>query len=182
METLNGKGNDKFIAHSYTEISVVATGDHHVVIDDEIQTPKKLHYANKGQTVEILADESVRHTIRLSTLQSRNEINSGEKLVEIIDDSEISMEDRLRSQMMAELSRLASAKGLDTYEDDNDFHDDFEDDNLSSYEKKEMVEEYLIDNNITTNEMLENKKSAPQVSLKEETSTSNPETSTNEVS
>ncbi|WP_373033915.1 hypothetical protein [Sulfurovum sp.] len=154
IETLNGKGNDKFTAHAYTEISVIATGNYHIVIDDEIQSPSKRYYVKKGQVFEILADKTTRHTIHLATIQSRNEINSGEKLVEVIGDDEISIEDRLRSQMMAELSRLASAQGLDTYEDDNDFADNFDEDILSPYETKEMVEEYLLDNNLTAEQLL----------------------------
>lgn len=177
IEKISGSGNENFKAHSYCELTILATGSFFVLIDGEVQPPKKRYYLNKDQHFELETNKSVRWTYSIATISPRNEVNSGEKLVEVIEDNELSLEDRLRSEMMAKLSILADRQNLDTFEDDDDFDDDFEEDQLSHYEKKEMVEEYLIDNNLTSEDILNPKikNSAPQ-EKKEETPPADPVT------
>lgn len=176
MEKFNGYGDENFVAHSHCVVSVVATGSYYVVIDDEVQPTKRYYNVKKDQAFELLADKKTRWTYTLASVPSRGEINSGEKLVEVIPDGEISMEDRFRAMMMAEVSKLADRQGLDTFEDDNDYDFPEEDDPLSIYEKREMVEEYLAENGTTPAEVLagnkENTAKAPQETVDVPTSES----------
>jgi len=82
-------------------------------------------------------------------VSSRYESGGGEKLVEVIDDSELSMYDRLRAEMLAKISEVADARGEESFEEANDleFEDDDSDIPLTPYEYHEMVEEHLRDDN-----------------------------------
>jgi hypothetical protein len=83
-------------------------------------------------------------TLEATPLAARAETPSGDKLVEVVEDSEISIYDRLRAEMLSMMSEKAEAKGYDSWEDDEDY--EFEDDldgstPLTPYEYVELVEE-----------------------------------------
>lgn len=169
IETFNGKGEYEFTPETSVSVTIATTASFNVIVDDSIIGP--VSSTDRRFKLTVYADQHFtllttdRYTITMDVLPNRNEINSGDKLVEVIDDSELSMEDRLRSQMMAQLSILAEKQNLDSYDDDDDFDDDFDEDPLSSYEKKEMAEEYLLDNDLHVGPNGElQKNSAPQIS------------------
>jgi len=84
----------------------------------------------------------------------RLETPTGDKLVEIIPEHEMNMYDRLRQDLLSEMSRLADMKEHETFEEANDFDldDDSDDVPLTPYEFEDMKEEYLIDDEQNNND------------------------------
>lgn len=94
-----------------------------------------------------------------------SEIGGGDKLVEIIPDNEISMYDRLRSEMLNMMSDISDKRGDESLEEASDLELDEDDETpLTPYEYQDMAEEYLIENPPTNQETDEN----PETSLTEE--------------
>lgn len=74
--------------------------------------------------------------------------SGGDKMVEIIPESELSMYDRLRSELLSMMSEVSEKHGDESYEEANDLEIDDEDDDipLTPYEFHDMKEEYLKEN------------------------------------
>lgn len=83
-------------------------------------------------------------SIEAKEVANTMEIPSGEKLVEIIPEEEMSLYDRLRGEMMQYLSDMSDKRGDESFEEANDFDIDDEDYDipLTPYEYNDMIEEY----------------------------------------
>lgn len=156
IENINGKGNDEFEAQSNCVLKGRTMDEFSLIINGAIVAPNNSTerwfktFLNPGDKMELYT--SGHWTYNIALLKSSGEKNSGEILLD--EDEEMSMYDRLRAEMMQKISDYADSKGLDSFEDDDDFDDDFESEHLSHYEKKEMAEEWLRDNNMTSDQLL----------------------------
>lgn len=134
-----------------TDIEIRFAGQFLILIDDEIIAPDNVasrHWKGilkKGQNLEVHTEG--RYTIKQKEKVFRGEIANTESMVEIVPEGELSMLERYKAEMMAQISALAEEKGLDSFEEDNDLDWDEEDENLinTPYEYTEMAMEFPID-------------------------------------
>lgn len=69
------------------------------------------------------------------------------KLVENIPDTELSMYDRMRAELLSELSQFAENRGDESFDEANDLELEEDDETpLTPYEYSDMAQEYLKDN------------------------------------
>lgn len=100
--------------------------------------------------------------------------SGGEKMVEIIPDHELSMYDRLRSELVSMMSEYADKSGHESYEEASDLDLDEDDDvPLTPYEFQDMKEEYLREN-ADSEQPEEIKESVPPPSDVQQTEAENP--------
>jgi hypothetical protein len=134
------------------KITIRTTCEFHVAVDSQLvgpdaSTSRKFDYVlNSGDEIEVYCDE--KYTITVKDLPHRGEVNDGESLVEVLEPHEMSLYDRLRHEMLEEVSRIAHKNELDSYEDDGDlgWEEDDGDIPLTPHEYTDMAEEFLKDN------------------------------------
>lgn len=178
MERINGKGNLKYQSEVRQRITIRTEGEFLLVKNDDIIAPKKNDdryaqiNANKGDVLEL--ETEGRYTLILVDLPSRGEVVSSESLVEIIPESEMSIYDKLRAEMMTTISRFAESQNKDSYEDADDFEIDDEEEALidTPYEFKAMIEEYPIDDKTDNTEKNESNNQTEKENIQEDTDTS----------
>ena len=156
-KTYNGKGIHEFTAHGREKIKLRTFEEYTVQVklkgEEEyiIVAPKESTsrfekiVVNDGDFVRIYTGGE--WTVSRDTLPDIKEEGGGESMVEIIPEHEMNMYDRLRAEMMGVISRYAEAKELDSWEDDNDFELEDEDEPLidTPYEYKAVIEETPIE-------------------------------------
>lgn len=152
MEQINGKGNLLYEANTRMRVSIHTTGEFHLLLNDRIVAPNNANdrFAQKELNVndrlELVMETENRYSMVIKELPNRGEVVSSESMVEIIPEEEMSMYDRLRADMLGAISKFAEAKGMDNYENDNDFEMEEEENLINTpYEYQAMVDEYPIE-------------------------------------
>lgn len=150
---ITGQGIFETVMEERALITVRSQREFTVIVNDEIVAPNNAldRYAQfeveKEDKIHISMDDTCIHTIIIKTLPNKKEIVSSESTVETIPEGELSIYDRLRGEMLGIMSQYAEAKGMDSYEEDNDFEMEDEDEPLinTPYEYKAMIDEYPIE-------------------------------------
>ena len=150
---LNGQGIVELVAEKDMLITVRTQREFTVVVNNELVAPNNAldRYAQfevkKDDKIHISMDETCVHTVVLKELPNRKEVHTDESILEVIPEGEISMYDRLRNEMLGLVSQYAEAKGMDTFEDDNDYELEDEDEPLidTPYEYKALIDEIPVE-------------------------------------
>lgn len=85
---------------------------------------------------------------------NRYDPSGGDKIVEIIPESEMNMYDRMRAELLSVISDMAVKRGDESFEeaDDLEFEDEESDQApLTPYEFQDMQEEYLVEDDVPEN-------------------------------
>lgn len=129
-------------------VTIRVTGEFFVYKNGEIIAPRSTtdRYAQFKATnkdkIEILTEADYQAHYKM--LPNDKEENSGESLTEIIPDSEISMFERMKAEIMGSMSQFAEDRGMDTLDEEDDYsYDDLDNEApITEYEFQEMKEEF----------------------------------------
>lgn len=117
-----------------------------IVAPDDSTSRSAVFEVREGDLVEVVFDKkSARYSWIYESLKVTNyEAGGGEKIVEHIPVNELSMYDKLRAELLAELSERAGASDMDTLdEEDSELEFDDDDGFDAPYTPYEAADEYL---------------------------------------
>lgn len=152
-EHFNDKGDFRYVnSETRKQIEIRTTCEFHVQLNSELIGPNSA--TDRRFTIILDLEDELdvfcpeRYTIIVKELPHRGEIHDGESLVEVLEPHEMSLYDRLRHEMLQEVSKIAHRNDLDSYEDDGDLGWDEDDGDipLTPHEYVEMQQEFLRDN------------------------------------
>ena len=145
----SGRGNLDLVMECRTLLTIRTEKEFMVVVDEDIVAPNS--NSDRYAQITVEKDQSVHlttkgaYTVVTKELPKTKEEAIGESLVENIPEGEMSIYDRLRAEMLGTLSRYAEERGMDSYEEDDDYEFEDDDEGLidTPYEYAAMKEEYL---------------------------------------
>ena len=151
-QVINGKGNSALCVDFPITILIKCSKEFTAFINDEIVAPKKS--TDRVVRLQLKANDNLeietegRTTLDFTEIKSSGERNSGESQVEIIEDENLNMYERMKADIMRSVSGYANEKGMDTLDEEDDYELDEEDDNqapMTEYEYQDMVEEFYVE-------------------------------------
>lgn len=149
IQHFNDTGDFRYVAKDgRVQVEIRTTCEFHVQLNAMLHGPNSAtdrYYKimlEDGDELDVFCSE--RYSITIKDLPHRGEVHDGESLVEVLEPHEMSLYDRLRADMLQEVSKIAHKHDLDSYEDDGDLDwDDDGDTPFTPYEYHEMQEEFL---------------------------------------